>query len=175
VAGTEAAPARRLIPRGELISAVSALILLILMFAVKWFGVMVRPGPNSIRSATPSAEDAWNGLTLIRWVMVLTVIVALGSVVIHATQRSHGTSTDTSLAVTILGSVTTILLIYRVLIDLPSPRTVVDQKLGAYLGVVAAAGIAFGGYESIQERRALVRETVEPSRTTSSVSDAGTG
>ena len=41
-----------------------------------------------------------------------------------------------------------------VLIDLPGPSMVIDQKLGAILGVLLALAIAWGGFESIRERRA---------------------
>ena len=176
MAGAELGPARRLIPRGgELISAVSALALLILMFTVKWFGIVVTPRPHGPRAATPSAENAWHGLVVVRWVMALTIVVALGSVAIHATQRSHGVITDTSLAVTALGCLTTALLSYRVLIDLPSPGSVVDQKLGAILGLLAAAGIALGGYQSLRERRGGSAQPKAPPKARSRVpSDTGT-
>ncbi len=173
MAATEPAPERRLTPRGgELISAVSALVLLVAMFALKWFGLVVTPGPHAARSATPSAENAWHGLLVVRWVMALTIFVALGSVVLHATQRSHGARTDTSVAIAMLGSLTTVLLIYRVLINLPSPRSVVDEKLGAYLGLLAAVGVAIGGYESIREKRMSPHEVVPRSRSPVS-SDVG--
>jgi hypothetical protein len=88
----------------------------------------------------------------------LTILVALGSVAIHARQRSHPVKTDTSRAIAWLGTLTAVLLAYRVLIDLPSRRDVVDQKLGAYLGLLAAAAIAFGGFEAIREERVRARE-----------------
>ena len=145
---------------GELISFAGALTLLVLMFAFKWFGLAVTMSPSAQRAAVSSAEDAWNGLTLLRWLMLLTIVASLGAVVLHATQRSHPTKTDTSLLVTTLGALTAVLLAYRVLIDLPSPDRVVDQKLGAYLGLLAALAIAYGGYESIREQRARVRAAV---------------
>jgi hypothetical protein len=138
---------------GELISAVSALLLLGLMFALKWFGLAVTPSPSAERAAISSAEDAWNALTVLRWLMLVTIVVAVGSVVVHARQRSHGVKTDTSRVVAVLGMLTAAALVYRVLIDLPARREVVDQKLGAYLGLLAAVGIALGGYESIREER----------------------
>ena len=49
------------------------------------------------------------------------------------------------------------LLIYRVLIVLPAGTRVIDQKLGAFLGLLCALGIAWGGYEAIREQRARVR------------------
>lgn len=143
--------------RGELTSAVSALLLLALMFLVKWYGVAGVPDPSAVRPAVSTAENAWNGLTLVRWVMLLTILAALGSVVLHASQRSHGTRTDTSLVILTLGSVTSVLLFFRVLISLPQADKVIDQKLGAFLGLLCALGIALGGYESMREQRTLAR------------------
>ena len=56
-----------------------------------------------------------------------------------------------------LGALSAVLLVYRVLIVLPSPTRVIDQKLGAFLGLLCALGIAWGGYEAIREQRARVR------------------
>ncbi len=143
--------------RGELTSAVSALLLLGLMFLTKWYGVAGVPDPSAAKPAVSTAEDAWNGLSVVRWVMLLTILASLGSVVLHASQRSHGTRTDTSLVLAALGSLTSILLIYRVLVDLPEATKVIDQKLGAFLGLICALGIALGGFESVGEQRALAR------------------
>ena len=156
-------PPRPRVHSGELISVTSALLLLPLMFAVAWYGVVALPGPTG-RSGITTAENAWHGLTFVRWLMLLTIAVTLGSVILHASQRSHGARTDTSLAITALGTVTAALLIYRVLIDLPDPKSVVDAKIGAYLGMLAAIGIALGGYESIREERARRTSLVQKSR-----------
>jgi hypothetical protein len=154
----ETAPARPpRIYRGELTSALGALGLLVLMFLTKWYGVAGVPDPSAARPAISSAESAWNGLTIVRWIMLLTIVAALGSVVLHASQRSHGMRTDTSRVVFGLGSLTSVLLIYRVLIDLPQASRVIDQKLGAVLGLMCALGIAIGGFESMHEQRILAK------------------
>jgi hypothetical protein len=145
---------------GELVSAISALLLLVLMFAVKWYGVAGVPDPSYARPAVSGAENAWNGMTGIRWIMLATVIAAVGSVALHASQRTHGTRTDTSRVVAALGTITALLLVYRVLISLPGGGTVIDQKLGAILGLACALGIAWGGYESVIEQRARVGAAV---------------
>jgi hypothetical protein len=151
------ASARPRVYRGELTSAVGALALLGLMFATKWYGVAGVPDPSAARPAVSTAENAWNGLTIVRWVMLLTILAALGSVVLHASQRSHGTRTNTSVVVLTLGALTSGLLIYRVLIDLPQASKVIDQKLGAVLGLACALGIALGAIESVHEQRTLQR------------------
>jgi hypothetical protein len=53
--------------------------------------------------------------------------------------------------------VTAALLAWRVLIDLPRPDQIIDQKLGAVVGVLAAIGIALGGYERLREERRRAR------------------
>ena len=151
--------------RGELISLCSALLLLIIMFALEWYGVDEMPGPDTARTGLSHAENAWHALTVVRWVMLAAIAVSLGSVVVHATQRSHGVKTDTGLIVWLLGSATAALLVYRVLIDLPSPNSVVDQKLGAYLGLLSAVGIAYGGFQSMREERVRARRFAPRSRT----------
>src|SRR5919201_2213318 len=80
--------------RGELLSAASALLLLVLTFAFQWYGIAGVPGHGS-RSALSGSENAWHGLTTIRWVMLLTMAVAIGSVLLHISQRLHGARTST--------------------------------------------------------------------------------
>lgn len=147
-------PARRLpLGRGELISGGSALALLALLFLAKWYGVAGVPDPSAARPAVSTAINAWHGLSIIRWVMLLTIVVAVGSVVLHLSQRSHGVQTDTSRLVTALGSLTAVLLIYRVLIALPGGDRITDQKVGAVLALLCAVGIALGGRQSMLEAK----------------------
>jgi hypothetical protein len=165
--GADAPPPRRTRGHvGELISAASALLLLILMFAIKWYGVAGVPDPSYARPAISGAEDGWNGLTFIRWVILATVVAAIGSVFLHVSQRAHGTRTDTSRLIAALGTVSSLLLIYRVLIVLPGGGTVIDQKLGAVLGLVCALGIAWGGFESILGQRSRAGTDGQPPRRT---------
>ncbi len=160
-AGDEAAggsPARP--PRirvGALVSATSALALAIIMFAMEWYGVAGVPDPSAVRPAVSTAENGWHGLTVTRWVLLATVVASIGAVILHASQRGHGNKTDTSLVVAALGALSSVLLIYRVLLVLPAGTRVIDQKLGAFLGLLCALGIAWGGYEAIREQRARVR------------------
>ncbi len=132
---------RSSVRRGELVSSVGALALLVFMFVFAWYGVAGIPG----RSAVVSTEDGWHGLTIIRWLMLLTIAVALGA------HRLRNGSTF----VAALGTLTALLLTYRVLIDLPSSQAVVDQKLGAYLALLSAFAIALGGYDSLRAQRGV--------------------
>jgi cytochrome b561 len=157
-------PPARAPARGELIGTASALALLVLMFGMPWYGVAGVPGSSATRAATATAENAWEALTVLRWLMLATIVVTVASAVLHLTQRRHGTQTDTSLLLTVLGALTAALVTYRVLISLPAPAEIVDQKLGAVLGVFSALGIAFGGFDSLREERARARRLVQRSK-----------
>ncbi|HWE10222.1 MAG TPA: hypothetical protein VG325_12780 [Solirubrobacteraceae bacterium] len=157
-------PRRTRVHVGELVSAASALLLLVLMFAAKWYGVAGVPDPSYARPAISGAEDGWNGLTVVRWVILATVLAAIGAVFLHASQRAHGTKTDTSRVVAGMGTLCSALLIYRVLIVLPGAGTVIDQKLGAVVGLACALGVAWGGYESILEQRTRAGTHPHPPR-----------
>jgi hypothetical protein len=138
---------------GELISLMSALALLVVMFATAWYGVAGVPDPSAARPAISTAADAWTVLTVTRWILVATIALVLGSVALHATQRRHGARTDTGLLVAGFGTLSGGLLIWRVLVALPGSGRVIDQKLGAVLGLACALGIAWGGYEALREER----------------------
>lgn len=153
---TEGARSLRL-RQGALISAASALVLLVVMFATEWYGVDEIPGRVATRTQVTHAVNAWNGLTIVRWLMLTTIAIAVGTVLLHGSQRRHGAKTNTGGLVALLGSITAVVLFIRVLVDLPSPNSVVDQKLGAFIGLLAAIGIALGGYESMREERERAR------------------
>ena len=138
---------------GELVSAACALLLIMDLFATEWYGVAAVPDPSAARPAISTAENGWEGLTIVRWVLLAAIVAALGTVVLHFSQRRHGTKTDTGLVVAGVGSLAAVLIVYRVLIELPSPAKVIDQKLGAVLGVLLALGLAWGGLESLREQR----------------------
>jgi hypothetical protein len=146
--------------RGELVSATSAVLLLVSMFALAWFGGDGIPGRTS---RLLYAENAWEGMALVRWLMLVTIAVALSAPLLHFSQRRHGVRTQTGLLVTVLGTLTAAFLIFRVLIVLPSSDQVVDQKLGAFLGILCAIAVAYGGLESLREER-LPGEAGAPGR-----------
>jgi hypothetical protein len=147
---------RAALTHGELIAGASALLLLFLMFATRWYGIAGIPGTSAHAQAV-GTENAWSGLTVVRWLMLLTILAVATSLAVHLADVSRSTVALLRLAVAALGSLTALLVTYRVLIDLPSPPDVVDQKLGAVLGVVCAYGIAIGGFEAIREQRARAR------------------
>jgi hypothetical protein len=145
------ADARTLHPlQAELIGATGAAVLLAALLFLKWFGVGGVIGHFAPRVAATGSEGAWHTLTVLRWLVLLTVVVALLPLMVRLAQRWLGVPRRIHGAVAALGGVTALLLMYRVLIDLPDPSRVVDQKVGAVLGVVSALVVAVGGVESLR-------------------------
>lgn len=145
--------ATRGLTRGELISAASAVVLLVLMVAVAWYGVDRIPSRAGSFARVITTETGWEGLTGVRWLVLLTVLVALTLVAVHAVGPPRQTLAALRLTLLVLATVTALALVVRVLIDLPSSDRVVDQKLGALVGVAAAIGVASGAAEAIREQR----------------------
>jgi hypothetical protein len=158
--------------RGELVCAACATVLLVSMFALQWYGLDALPVRGSRRTSLVGTENGWHALTAGRWLMLLTVLAALVSILLHATQRGHGAKTSTGGFLTSAGLVASAFLIYRVLIDLPSADRVVDQKLGALIGLLGALGFAAGGWQAMREERGLVHasRSMARERTRASVS-----
>jgi hypothetical protein len=129
-------------------------LLLVLMLVFAWYGVDGIPGRPGSRGHVIATETGWQGLTGVRWLVLLTVLVALATLAVHAVGPARQTVAGLRLALLVLGSATALALITRVLIDLPSPGRVVDQKLGALLGAIASLGIAYGSSDAVREQRA---------------------
>jgi hypothetical protein len=93
---------------------------------------------------------------VIRWLIVVTALLAFAALAIHAIAErlSRMAVAWVRLALLALSTVTAAAVVLRVLIVLPSPNRVVDQKLGAVVGMIAALGISYGAYEAVREQRA---------------------
>jgi hypothetical protein len=144
--------------RGELIAAGSAVVLLAVLFVLKWYGVGGAIGAFAAQAGVSTSVNGWHALTILRWLMLLTIIAALVLAYLQASQRSPALPVSASVIVSVLGGLLTILLIYRVLINEPGPDNLVDQKVGAFIGLLSAVGITYGGYESMREEGLSIRD-----------------
>jgi hypothetical protein len=127
--------------RGEVLAGVGAVLLLVFMLAVPWYG----QGDHSL--------TGWQALTILRWLMSVTIACALALTITQATRRSPAVPATLSVIVTVLGLLTVLALIYRVLIDAPA-----DEQAGAYLGLLSALVLAYGGYASLRQEGIATRD-----------------
>ena len=129
---------------GEIIAAASAVLLLVFMFALPWYEV--KPGPG-----VSSSLNGWHGLAHTRWLLVPTIVAALALASFQATRRSPAIPVTLSVSVTVLALLSSLVLIYKVLINVPGPGALVHARAGAYLGLLSAIGMLYGGFASMRE------------------------
>jgi cytochrome bd-type quinol oxidase subunit 2 len=123
--------------RGELLAGASAVLLAIFLVGGKWYGAA---------GASGASRTGWQALTDLRWLLLVTIVAAAGLVLTQVTRRAPAVPVTMSLVVMLLGIVTVVALLYRVLIS-PPPH----QEVGAYLGLLCAVGIMVGGYFSLRQ------------------------
>jgi hypothetical protein len=153
-----ALPAARELPARRLAGA-GAVALLAFMLLLDWLGVSFRAGSRSTGalSALPSALEhsstGWQAFTWARWVWLLTILLALVlALSARAWQELRGI-VDPGALLAGLGALSSLLIFYRV-VHHPIAHTAglhasAQLKIGIWLGLIARAAIAYGGYLQI--------------------------
>jgi hypothetical protein len=150
---------------GEKIAGVSAVLLFIFMFFT-WFGVEVS-GSDGFSGTVPGAGgSAWDALDFIPIVLVIAIVLALVNVTLRLSDSDYEPPVSMNVAVAVLGGLSVLLILFRI-IDPPSFGSFggvsVDGTLeiGIFLGLITAAGIAYGGYRGMQEEGATFSGTAD--------------
>ncbi len=125
-------PAR--LRRGELLAGVGAVLLLVFMLAGKWYG----HGAH--------ARTGWEALSTLRWLLLVTIGAAFALVLAQISRRAPAIPATLSLVMMLLGLISVLALIYRVLINPPA-----HEQVGAFLGLISALALAYGGFLSLRE------------------------
>lgn len=120
-----------------MLAGAGGLLLLVFMFALDWYGGASRSG---------GSVNGWQALASLRWLLLVTIAVALWLVFAQTSRRAPAVPVTLSVIVAVLGILSTLALVYRVLIDPPAHR-----QAGAYLGLLAALGIAVAGWLSMRQ------------------------
>ena len=137
---------------GELLAGVSGVALFIVMF-FPWFGVtgfeevLEQLGGGAGAEVGDRTENAWNAFDFIDLVLLLAVIAGIGLAVLAAAQSSMQLPVAASAITAGLGILGTLLVLYRII----DPVGDASRKVGLFLGLIAVAGIAVGGWLAMQE------------------------
>ncbi|HEY4896696.1 MAG TPA: hypothetical protein VII01_11455 [Solirubrobacteraceae bacterium] len=138
--------------RSDQIIGGSAIALFIFMFFFKWLGF----SSNLPVGGGSYSSNGWNSFHNSRWIWIITIIVALGTVAISAGLAKLESPVQPGVLVAGLGALSTALILYRILKH-PSASGSIGSfhesygiKIGIWLGLVAAAGITYGGYLGMQ-------------------------
>ena len=149
--------------RGELIAGAAGVVLFILMF-LNWFGIdeegvadidvedaeeltEIALSQDLSASATSLNLNAWESFGFIDIILLVTVAVAVGLAVATAVSRTVSLPIAASALTAGFGILATLLILYRLL----DPPYELDRQFGVFLGLIAAAAIAYGGWLSMRE------------------------
>jgi hypothetical protein len=116
-----------------------------------WYGVQGVLAPELALTHHATSWDGWHGLTNLRWLVLLTILLALALVWLQATQRAPALPVTFSMIVTVVSFVTTVALILHFLIDTPGSADLINRKYGGFVGLVASAVMFYGGYLSLRQ------------------------
>ena len=135
--------------RGEQIAGVSGLALLLIMFIFNWF--TYGEGPISV------GGNAWDTMEFIRFVILLAALAGIAEAVLSATQSSYQAPVAVSAVAAGLGILAVVLILFRIISppDFGASDFGVDldvgRSIGVFLGLIAAGGVAYGGWLAMQE------------------------
>ncbi len=147
--------------RGEWVAATGAVLLLVFLFALPWYAVKAPYRPTASLVGVDTSPNGWHSLTHLRWLLMATILSALALAYLQASRRAPALPVSFSVIVSVLAAITLVALIYRVLINVPGADSVVDQRAGAYLGLLSACAILYGGYQSMRREGIAERDSPE--------------
>jgi hypothetical protein len=158
--------ASKKLSRGEKIASASAVLLFVCMF-LDWFGAKVS-GVSGFSGSVESAGvggSAWDTLDVIPIFLMLAIVLAVGVAVIRVTDADLELSISLNAIVAAGGALAVLLILYRIFdppgFGLPGVGVDTTLRLGIFLGLVAAAGIAYGGYSAMREEGLTFGDTAD--------------
>lgn len=128
--------------QGEKIAGVAAILLFISMFFA-WFGFET-PG-NELGISISASFNAWESFDFIDLVLLVTVLVAVGTVLAKASDSVIDFPLNAVVAA--LGGLSALLVLYRII----DPPAELDREWAVFLGLILSALVAYGGYRAMQE------------------------
>ena len=139
--------------RGEQIAGIAGIVLLLDMWIFDWFSYSAGFG-----GVTGSAGgDAWQVFDFIDIVIFITAVSAIALAVTAASSTEVNAPVALSAVTAGLGILATILILFRIIS--PPDQGLgdlvdVSRSFGVWLGLVAAAAVAYGGWAAMQEEGA---------------------
>ncbi len=144
--------------RGEAIATASAVALFVFMF-LDWYGAEISGQAGKIEIGAGAGGNAWQALDLISIFLALTIAVAIGAGLLVLLDSRWRPTIPLSAVVTVLGGLAFLLILLRIVFPpgfgtLGGVAVNATLEAGAFLGLAAAAGVAFGGYRAMGLRGA---------------------
>jgi hypothetical protein len=143
--------------QGEKIAGVSGILLILIMFIFKWFGLKFTGGAGAFAVSVEGSRNAWGSYGFIDIVLFITALSAVGLLLLSASESDLSLPVAASAIVAGLGILSVVLIIISIIsppdfgADLSGTGIDHTRKIGVWLGLIAAAGVAIGGYLAMQE------------------------
>lgn len=136
---------------GEKIAGAAGIALLLIMFIFDWFSI---EGESLL--GVSIGGNAWDTMELIRFVILLAALAGIALAVMSASQTRVDMPVAMSAITAGLGILATLLILYRIIDppggDIPDGAGVeIGRDIGVFLGLIAAALVAYGGWRAMQE------------------------
>jgi len=150
---------------GEIIAGVSGLLLFVFMF-LPWYGVDAVGGFGV--SGVNANANAWEAFSFIDILLFLVAVVVVGLVLVQMAESTPDLPAPPAQIIAIAGVVAFVLILFRLLFTPGFDTAGLDididlgRKIGVFLGLFAAAGIAYGGWRATNESPSAVQETAPP-------------
>jgi hypothetical protein len=138
---------------GEIVAGISGLALFVFMF-LPWYGV------DSVGGFGVSGADAsaWEAFSFIDILLFVVAVVVVGLVIVQMAESTPDMPAPPAQIIMVAGVVALVLILFRLIFtpgfDVEGLDIDVDlgRKIGIFLGLIAAAGIAYGGWRATQEQ-----------------------
>jgi hypothetical protein len=131
----------------EWVVALAAVVLLVALVGLSWFSFTRFSGGAGPKFPVLLSENGWRALSHAHWLLLVTILVAFGLLFCQAARPAAPIPVTFSLLVMVLGGLSTIWLIVRVVID---PPAFVGHDFGGWLALVSAVVLTWAGYKSIR-------------------------
>lgn len=145
--------------QGTKIAGIAGIVLFIVMF-IGWFGIDAEGAQDlsqgDLEDAAKAFSDetgdslsanAWESFSFIDILLFAAVVISVGAAVLKATGNDLNLPVPAGTLVAGAGALAVLLILFR-LLDTPYGF---DREIGVFLGLIAAAGITYGGYLMMQE------------------------
>lgn len=143
--------------RGAAIAGVSGLVLFIALFFLDWYSVdavdVVQEQVGGVLGVEAGADTSegisgWDAFDFTNLVCLLAIIVSVGLAAMTLFGASASLPVAGSALTCGIGALAFICVLYR---TLDPPGEGLDREFGLFIGLLATAGIAIGGYLGMQE------------------------
>jgi hypothetical protein len=135
---------------GEWLLGVSAILLLVCLFGLPWYGFTGVYGPTAAVLGVKTSYDGWQSLEIIRFLIVLLGLGGVTSWWLSATRPAAALPVCATVLEFALGLIVLLCLIDRVLVNLPVDSSLVEAKVGAYLALLFTFTLLIGAYRSLR-------------------------